>query len=60
MAKGRKFEFKIPQPSGLDAKPSYAKVHERSPMSQQPTDANQLAPTPAYPVRRGYRAAGGC
>lgn len=54
-----KYEFRIPEPRGLDAKPRMNKVHERPLMSQKPTDANQLAPTPAAPVPARYRMGGG-
>ena len=60
MAKGPKFEFHIPEPRGLNAKPSYSKVVQRPLMSQKPTDKNQLAPTTDYPVRARYRMGGGC
>ena len=60
MAKGPKYEFKIPQPSGLNAKPSYSKVVDRNLMSQRPTDKNQCEPTPSHPVRARYRMGGGC
>lgn len=56
----KKYEFSIPEPRGLDAKPSYAKVKERPLASQKPTDANQCPPTPAMPVRARYRMGGGC
>lgn len=60
MAKGPKFEFKIPEPRGLDAKVSYGKVKERDLINQKPTDANQLAPTADSPVPARYRMGGGC
>ncbi len=60
MAKGPKFEFKIPEPRGLNAKPQYGKVVERALINQKPTDQNQLAPTPEYPVPARYRMGGGC
>ena len=31
-----------------------------NPIPLRPTDANQMAPTDAEPVRRRYQAAGGC
>lgn len=62
MAKGPKFQFKIPNPRGLRA---YTPVKfqdgkARSMLGQKPTDANQCAPTETEPVPQRYRLAGGC
>lgn len=60
MAKGPKFEFKIPEPRGLNARPSYSKIKERPLIDQRPTDKNQLAPTPEHPVPQRARMGGTC
>ncbi len=62
MAKGPKFEFKIPSPGGLDA---YTPVkfqdgRAKSMLGQKPTDKNQCPPTEEEPVPQHYRLAGGC
>lgn len=36
------------------------KFNSYNPLPLKPTDANQMAPTDAEPVRRRYQAAGGC
>lgn len=60
MAKGPSFNFKIPEPRGLSAKVHASKVVQRPLLSQKPTDKNQLAPNPEYPVRARVRMGGGC
>lgn len=59
MAKGPKYEFKIPQPSGLNAKVYTGKLKERPLYSQRPTDENQCAPTADSPVRNRVKMGGG-
>ncbi len=51
--------FKIPEPRGLDAGVYTGKIKERNLISEKPTDANQLAPTPENPVPAHFRMAGG-
>ena len=58
MAKGPKFQFKIPSPGGLNA-PVRKNLHNYNPMGEKPTDSNQKAPDNANPVPQHYRLAGG-
>lgn len=58
MAKGPKFQFKIPEPRFGGTTPT--KVKDYNPAPRQPTDANQLAPTVGYPMPQRYRQGGGC